>query len=298
MTLPRRTPIALLLLASLLAKLPITRASDGPPSSPAAAQGERALVDSLSDADLDQVLPLLQSRYASASSLSASEVKRATVEGLLDRLGPNVALVPKAEAAPAVESPFRSELLDSHVGYVRLGALGVDRLPVLDAALKDLSTKGAEALVLDLRATNGGANFDLAAEVCQRFCAKGKTLFTVRRPKAPDQVFSSNGDPQYHGLLAVLTAQSTGGNGELIAGDLQALASGMVIGEKTRGGAAEFADVPLSDGKRLRVAVALAVLPAGLAATTAGIKPDLPVDVSPETTKTILAEELDKGTAP
>ncbi len=263
-----------------------------------AGSATRDMVDGLSQADLDRVLPLLKSRYASPDALSPVEIERATVEGLLKRLSPTVTLLSKPEEVPAKESPFKSEVIEGYIDYLRLGSINPAHLAELDAALKDLTEKKYGAVVLDLRATPAGTDFDLAAAVCQRFAPKGKVLFTVRRPNTPDQVVTAKDEPQFHGVLAVLTDEATAGNAEIIAGVLQALSGAMVIGKRTAGAAAEFAELPLSGTKVLRVAVAEVILPGATSPALSGLRPDLLVDAALTDTNKALAEELEKGVAP
>ncbi len=257
----------------------------------------KAIIDGLSDADLGQVIQLLKAHYVTQSSLSDIEVRRATVQGLLERLGAGAKLLSKPVAAPE-EIPFHSETIDNRIGYLKMGTIKRERLPELDAALKEITEQSREAVVLDLRATPDGTDLDLAAEVCRRFCPKGKVMFTIRRPNARDQIIASKDEPQYHGLLAVLTDEANAGNAEIIAGVLQSLAGGMVIGGSTAGAAAEYTDLPLSGKELLRIAVAEVILPGGVTPMSKGIKPDLEVEVAPATTKKVLAEEAEKGLTP
>ncbi len=301
----RRAPLALLVFATpLLAQTPSpTPAKPAEAAKPAeTASGAKpapaAPLDALHDADLDQILQQLKAHFVSPAALSDSEIKRATIQGLLDRLNPKVSLVTAPAVAALEAGPFKSEVIDNRVGYMRLGAVDAANIGSLDGALKSFTEKKLGAAVLDLRALPGGTTFDLAADVCRRFAPKGKILFTVRQPNAKDQIFTSHDEPLFHGILVVLTSSQTAGNGEIIAGVLRNLAQAMVIGQKTRGEAAGFMEVPLSGGISLRMPVAEFILPGDSGTTTAGIKPDVPVEVSPDVTAEVLKQEIDKGVVP
>jgi len=255
-------------------------------------------IDSLPAADLDQIQSLLKAHFLLPAEISDLEIKRATVQGLLERLSPKASVITTAPPGSAELGPFRSEVIDSRVGYVRLGTIDAENLTQLDAALEGFSEKKLPATVLDLRATPQGTNFDPAAEVCRRFCPKGKILFTVRQPNSKDQIYTSKDEPRYHGILIVLESSETAGNGEVIAGVLRNLAQALVIGQKTKGEAAGFEEYPLSGSTVLRVPVTEFILPGAAESITTGIQPDVPVDVSPATTKDVLKQELEKGVEP
>ena len=155
------------------------------------------LIDSLQPADLQQVIPLLKSNFINPAALNEVELNRATLQGLIARLGRGVVLLPKNVAAPAdASSPLYSEVLDGHIGYLRLGALTAANLQAMDAALKNFATQKVDALLIDLRATPATNDFATTAEFAKRFAPKGKTLFVLRKP-APkqEQTFSCDRDP-------------------------------------------------------------------------------------------------------
>jgi len=258
----------------------------------------RTIVDSLSDAELDQVISLLKDNYVKPESLADAEQHRATVQGLLERLAPGVALLESSAAAETAAGPFRSEVIDNRIGYVRLGAISPGNVGELDAALQKFTAAELPALILDLRATPSGSDFEQTAEVCRRFCPKGKVLFSVKKPNLKEeQILTSKDDPKYHGILVALVDRSTAGNAEVIAAVLRTHVRAMVIGQQTRGEAAEFAEFPLANGKVLRIAVAEVALPEGTPVFPGGVKPDLSVETSPETTAAVLKQELEKGVA-
>ena len=256
----------------------------------------RAAIDSLSDADLDQVISLLKDNYINPDALSDDELKRATVQGIIDRLAPGASIAEAPAAGASQVSPFRAEIIDGRIGYARLGATTPGNVGELDAALQNFADKKLGSVVLDLRATPASAEFEQTAEVCRRFCPKGKVLFSVKKPNIKqEQILTSKDDPKYRGIVVVLVDRDTAGNAEIIASVLRTHVRAMVIGQQTKGEAVEFAELPLPGGLLLRVAVAEVALPDNVAVFPGGVKPDLSIDVAQETTNEVLKKELEKG---
>ena len=110
-----------------------------------------------------------------------------------------------------------------------------------------------------------------------------------------EQILTSKEDPKFTRLLVTLVDADTAGAAEIIAAVLRTYAKAMVIGQRTRGEAVEFAEVPLPSGKLLRVAVAEAALPDSAPVFPGGVKPDLAVEVSQEMTASVLKQELERG---
>lgn len=281
--------------ASLIAALTILalplRAQDAPKSP------LRESVDALSDADVKAFIGLLRDNYVKPDALSESELSRATIQGMIERLAPGASLRPAAADGKSETSPFKAEVV-SNASYLRLGSLTAENLAALDAALTETAAKKIGAVILDLRATPAGSEFAQAAEVCKRFCPKGKVLFTVKKPTVrEEQILTSKEDPKFTGLLVTLVDSDTAGAAEIIAAVLRTHAKGMVIGQRTRGEAVEFSDIALPSGKLLRVAVAEAALPDATPVFPGGVKPDLAVEVSPETNQSVLKLGLENGVA-
>lgn len=259
----------------------------------------RTAVDAMGDAELDQIIKLLKDNYIKPDALGDTEQRRATVQGLLERLGPGASIVETGANGEGGESPFRSEVLDNRIGYVRLGAITSGDVGELDTALAKFTNDKLPAVIVDLRATPAGSEFEQTAEICRRFCPKGKVLFSVKKPNIKqEQILTSKEDPKYRGILVALVDRNTAGNAEVIAAVLRTHVNALVIGQQTRGEAAEFAEFPLSDGRKLRIAVAEVSLPESAPVFPGGVKPDLNVDVPAQTTERVLKEELEKGVSP
>jgi hypothetical protein len=280
---------------------PLASSSPAAPlPSPARKPTTRQLVDSLGQADLQAVITLLKSNFANPDAITDTELNRATVEGLIARLPHAVMLLPKKETAPLeAASAFYSEVLGGHIGYLRLGSLNSVNLQAMDSSLGNFAAKKVDALIVDLRSSEGTIDFGLAAEFAKRFCPKGKPLFSLRRPAArQDSVFSSDRDPAFRGLIMVLADGDTSGAAEALASALRFYGKALVIGQPTAGLAVEYSDLPLPSGKILRVAVAEAVSPEGRSLFADGIRPDLPVDMPTTDKRQIFQSSAEKGMAP
>jgi hypothetical protein len=263
---------------------------------PVTPQSVQERVESLTEADLAQLVPLLKEHYVDAEKLTALEISRATAQGLLERLGNGARIVDAPGAAARTAGPFRTELVEGRALYLRVGTLSTENLARCDAALRDHAGGSLAAVVIDLRATPPSNDFQTAARFCERFCPKGKVLFTMRKPHSKrEQLFTSREDPRFSGVLVVLVDANTSGAPEVVAAVLRNDAKAMVIGQTTSGEAVEFTDVPLPGGKLLRVATAEVILPGGTDIFPAGVKPDLAVEVPQEKTDALLATELEKG---
>src|SRR5256714_65704 len=159
----------------------------------------KSLVDSMDSADLKEAIQLLKNNYIKPEALNETELSRAAFEGILTRLGRGVILLPNAGAdSGEAATPFYSEILDGHVGYLRLGLLNKANLDSLDTNLQNFATKKVDAVVLDFRASPATNDFAAAAEFARRFCPENKTLFTLRKTTArQERTFTSDRDPAY-----------------------------------------------------------------------------------------------------
>ncbi|MEY2529745.1 MAG: carboxyl-terminal processing protease [Verrucomicrobiota bacterium] len=275
---------------------PLASATPTPSSTPAA----RALVDSMDSADLKEAIQFLKNNYIKPETLNETELGRAALEGILARLGRGVVLLPDTGAEPTEPAAlFFGEILDGHIGYLRLGALNQANLEALDADLKTFASKKVDAAVLDFRATPATNDFPVAAEFAKRFCPKDKHLFTLRRTTAKqERTFTSDREPAYQGLMILLVDGDTAGAAEAVAGAIRLYDKALIIGQQSAGRAVEYSDLKLPSGKVLRVAVGEAILPEGLSLFPGGLKPDVPVELAPVDKREIFQSSREKGMTP
>jgi peptidase S41-like protein len=277
-----------------------TKSPAQPTSSPSATPTTEDLVNSLGPTDLQAFITLLKANFTDPEAITDTELNRATVQGLLARLPRGITLLAsKDNGAAAAPSAFYSEVINGRTGYVRLGTLNNANLQSLDKALSGFAAKKVNDLIVDLRASGATSDSQLAAEFAKRFSPKGKPIFTVRKPIGrQDRVFTSDREPAFHGLVMVLADSDTSGVAEAIAAALRFYNKALVIGQPTAGRAAEYSDLPLPNGKALRLAVAEMVSPEGRSLFPEGVKPDLPVEMSLSEKRQIFQSSGEKGMGP
>src|SRR5947207_10416546 len=297
-----QSPVPTLSAPASPGKVPQTASKSSllPSPSPSAFPSTEALVNSLDPAELQTVITLLKSNSTNPDAVTDTELNRATVEGLLVRLARGAMLLPGRESAPAeTPSPFYSEIIGGHIGYLRVGSLNSANLQALDKSLSNFADKKVDALVVDLRSSPATGDLVRAAEFAKRFSPNGKPLFSLRKPAGrQDRVFSSDRNPVFRGLVMVLADGYTAGPAEAIAATLRFYDKALVIGQPTAGRAAEYSDLALPSGKVLRVAVAEMISPEGRSLFPEGIKPDLPVEMSMADKLQIFQLSGEKGMSP
>ena len=271
-------------------------AGKSPSPSPSATPTTEQVINSLGEADLHAAVSLLKSNFTNTDAITDTELNRATLTGLLVRMPGGLMLLPNREAVTAeVSGPFYSEIFEGHIGYLRLGELNAANLKELDRKLQEFDQKKVDAAVIDLRLSSTG-DFASAAEFAKRFCPKGKTLFSVRKPAShQDKHFTTDRDPTFQGLIAVLVDANTSGGAEALAAALKLYNKALIIGQSTAGRAVEYSDQSLPSGKILRIASAEAVMPDGQPLFPGGVKPDLPVEMSEVEKRQIFRLSAEKG---
>jgi hypothetical protein len=244
--------------------------------------------DAMSEDELKGIIETLRATYVRPAELEEPALSRARLHGLLQRMGNGARIYSGPSQASAEMQPFRAAMLPNEIAYIRIGALDPDTAANLDVTLESYK-KPPGALVLDLRATPPHSDFELAAEVCRRFCQKGRILFSIKRTRANDEeVLTSRMNPLYRGPLVVLVDSDTSGSGEVIAAVLRTHLGAYVIGNQTKGEAAQFEEIALEKGRVLKVAVGEVTLPDATPVFPGGLRPDLVVDVTQEKTDELL----------
>jgi hypothetical protein len=250
-------------------------------------------VQTLSDSDLDQALAALESLAIPPEEASREDSRRIALLELLKRLGPGSGIFPAVPETKLAEKqsahPFVQELLPAGVGFLRPSKIIPGSLPRWQQALRDFAQMGVRALILDLRASTEGGSLALAAELSSLFIPENTPLFSIRDLESNQQrlLLAKAAEPHTFSLL-ILTTSHTGGAAEVVAAALRIHADAFLIGSRTRGQAADYSELPLSDGSLLRFPKAHAVFDSLPDLFPKGLAPDLFLSVSDAHTAEIL----------
>jgi carboxyl-terminal processing protease len=173
---------------------------------------------------------------------------------------------------------------ENKIGYIRLVQFGERTSDDLETALNKLKGQGMQALVLDLRWNPGGL-LDQAVEVCEKFLPRGQLIVSTEgRNSGQDSRHRSTGrGDELHGMpMVVLVNLGSASASEIVAGCLQDLHRGIILGEKTFGKGSVQSIIPLDDGSALRLTTAKYYTPSHKVIHEVGITPNIIVPTTDE----------------
>ena len=195
-----------------------------------------------------------------------------------------------------IQSVKDAELARNRIGYIRLTQFQEHTGSDFDKALRDLTARGIEGLVLDLR-NNPGGLLQVAIEVADKFIGGERLLvYTKGRIKTQNIEFKSHGKAAYPDLpIVVLVNKGSASGSEIVAGALQDWGRGIILGEATFGKGSVQSVLPLPDGSALRLTTAKYFTPKGRCIQNVGVQPDIVVEMTDEQEiKVLIKRRLEK----
>lgn len=155
-------------------------------------------------------------------------------------------------------------MLDEKTGYIILVRFSATTADELRQALVKLENQGMERLIFDLR-NNGGGYLEQAAEVANLFIARKDTLvYTTGNRREVEQVFMADpkkGDENFP--LIILINRGSASASEIVAGAVQDLDRGLVVGETSFGKGLVQRQLGLENGAAVRITIARYYTPSG-----------------------------------
>ena len=171
-----------------------------------------------------------------------------------------------------------SRVTARHLGYIRLLGFARGAGRQLRSEVRELTERGAEGIVLDLR-DNGGGLFSEGIDVASVFIDEGK-IVTYKARSQPEKVYEARGEAFERIPLVVLVNEGTASASEIVAGALQDRDRAVVVGEETYGKGSVQEVFPLSDASALKLTTGAYFTPSGRNISGSGIEPDVEVDSS------------------
>lgn len=154
-------------------------------------------------------------------------------------------------------------MLSGKIGYIRLNRFSATSYEEFKLALATLRQQGMESLIFDLRQNPGGL-LDEGIKILDEFIA-GKQLLVYTSGKAKEQTdyyAAIEGDFE-KGKLVILIDEASASASEIVAGGVQDLDRGIIVGRTSFGKGLVQEQFELSDGAALRLTVAKYYTPSG-----------------------------------
>ncbi len=177
-------------------------------------------------------------------------------------------------AQPAIESRIE----EPGIGYIKVTSLADGKAADVKTALNDLTAKGAQRIVLDLRgAANGRLQEGVA--VANLFVGSGTIARVLGKADKETETFAA--DPAkvvFNGPLTVVIDRSTAGPAEAIAAAIRDQKRGDLVGERTFGTGSDQQLFKLSDEGALLITTAKYAPATGKAFMEEPVNPTVKVD--------------------
>jgi len=185
---------------------------------------------------------------------------------------------PTVTSRPVTDSNGRA-LPD--IAYVQIEQITEQTVPDLAQVLRDIKSKGARGLVLDLR-INPGGSLNATINIADMFLDNGTILTEVERG-GKERSFEARPGGEGTGIpMVVLVGPGSASGAEVLAAALRDNNRAILIGEKTFGKATVNQLHDLSDGGALYVTVARWLTPRGELIEGVGVSPDIQVSTEQE----------------
>lgn len=170
-------------------------------------------------------------------------------------------MVRKSIEMPVI--PYAGVLRDS-IGYINLSTFTGKPAKEFKAAFLKQKKEGIKALVIDLR-SNGGGLVEEAVEIANYFLPRGKVIATTRgKMRQADKVYKTIREPLDTEIpIAVLVSSASASASEILAGALQDLDRGVIVGNRTYGKGLVQVPRQLPYGGTLKVTTSKYYIPSG-----------------------------------
>lgn len=156
------------------------------------------------------------------------------------------------------------ELLEDKTGYIVLSRFNSNASSETIRALKDLQSRGAEKIILDLRGNPGGLLSE-AILVSNIFLEKGQLITSTRSviEKYNQQYFTPNEPINTKIPLAVIIDGRSASASEIVAGAIQDLDRGVIVGARSFGKGLVQRPKELVYGTQLKLTISRYYTPSG-----------------------------------
>lgn len=200
-------------------------------------------------------------------------------------------LVPRANIT---QPTIQGRIEEPGIGYIKVNSLSEGKAAEVKTQVKDLTSKGAQKIVLDLRGAANGS-IEEAAAIANLFINSGPLARVMGKGGKEVKAFNADSEKAvFSGPLAVVIDRSTAGAAEAIAAAVKDQKRGDVVGERTFGIGSEQQLFSLSDGGALLITTAKYAPVSGKPFMEEPVTPTIKVD-RPVVAEAILPDTDEEG---
>jgi carboxyl-terminal processing protease len=155
-------------------------------------------------------------------------------------------------------------MVDHNMAYIRLSNFTANCSEDVKKAFLDLKKDDPEALILDMRSNPGGL-LQEAVKIVNLFVPRGSEIVSTKgKVKQWDKTYTATSSPVDTSIrIAVLTNRGSASASEIVAGAIQDIDRGLVMGERTFGKGLVQTTRDLSYDTKLKVTTAKYYIPSG-----------------------------------
>lgn len=154
-------------------------------------------------------------------------------------------------------------LVNNSTGYIKISKFGASTDEDFEEELNKLNSKGMKNLILDLRG-NGGGYLNSATALADQFLEAGKLIVYTKGLHEPRTDYSATADGLFEkGALFILIDEGTASASEVLAGAVQDLDRGLIIGRRSFGKGLVQEQFSFEDGSAINLTVARYYTPSG-----------------------------------
>lgn len=216
----------------------------------------------------DQILKV-NNETISRPGISTREI----ISLIKGRKGTEVGLLIKREGVPKEVTVVRDKItvstidaaysLTSKVGYIKISKFGAHTNDDFIYELERLKKQGMNSLVLDLRG-NGGGYLNAATDLADQFLPEKKLIVYTQGQHEPRTDYLATDKGLFEkGKLVVLIDEHSASASEILAGAIQDLDRGLIVGRRSFGKGLVQEQFNFGDGSALNLTVARYFTPSG-----------------------------------
>lgn len=158
-----------------------------------------------------------------------------------------------------------SAVIAPHIGYIHLTEFTDNAAQEVKKTIQQLNQQDSlQSLIIDL-CDNGGGIIDEAINIVGLFVPKGTVVVSTKgRTKSGNRQYKTTLEPLFPNLkLAILVNQNSASASEIVAGSIQDLDRGVIIGNRTFGKGLVQSIKPIAEDGHIKITTAKYYTPSG-----------------------------------